>query len=238
MSVALKALVVDDEEAMREVCSEILESAGFEVKRARSGSAALGLIGEGTGERWDLVLTDMDMPDLSGMDFYRRAVGLNSGLSESFLFMTGGDRKGLEAASAANARFIVKPFRVRDLLAAVEEVSKNTRVNCRRDARQRMCGRALAGKWRGTDVNATSEDISRRGMRIRYAGTGLDPGSKLELTMSGFCLNLVKQAEVVWSRRGEDDGFSSGLLFAMPVPDSVIVELVMEGQYSYEGGGR
>ncbi|MBW7957567.1 MAG: response regulator [Deltaproteobacteria bacterium] len=234
----MKALVVDDEETMLEVCSEILESAGFEVKRAPSGEAALGLIGEGRGEDCDLVLTDMDMPGLHGMDFFRRAVSLNGGLRQRFLFMTGGDRKGLEAASAANANFIVKPFRVKDFLASVERVITNTRVSGRTDARQTMHGRALSVSAQGFNMNAFSEDISRRGMRIRYSGKMLEPGSTMELALTGFCLNLVKQAEVVWSRKKGNGGFSSGLLFTMPLPDSAIVELVLEGQYSYEGGLR
>ncbi|MBE7415460.1 MAG: response regulator [Deltaproteobacteria bacterium] len=230
----MKALVVDDEETMLEVCSEILESAGFEVRRAPSGEAALGLVREG----WDLVLTDMDMPGLHGMGFYGRAVGLNKDLRQRFLFMTGGDRKGLEAASAANAHFIVKPFRVKDLLASVERVMTSARVSGRTEARQTMYGRAVSVSAHGLDMEALSEDISRSGMRIRYPGEMLEPGSTIGLALAGFCLNLVKQAEVVWSGNGGKGGSSSGLLFTMPLPDSAIVELILEGQYSHEGGLR
>jgi len=230
----LRALVVDDEEMMLEVCSEILESAGFEVKRAPSGKAALGSV----DEQWDLVLADMDMPGLHGMEFFRMASGLNGGLRQRFLFMAGGDRRGIEAASAANAHFIVKPFRVKDLIASVERVIMNARLGGRGDARQSMPGLCISVSASGIDLNARSEDISRRGVGIRYKGRMLEPRSNVGLTLSGFCLNLVKQAEVVWSRKGGNGGFSSGLLFTMPLPDSAIADLAMEGQYSYEGGVR
>ena len=65
-----RVLVVDDDEAMREVCSEVLVAEGYDVSLATDGWEALGLI----GMRWDLVITDFNMPGLDGVGFYRAAV--------------------------------------------------------------------------------------------------------------------------------------------------------------------
>jgi two-component system NtrC family sensor kinase len=62
------ALVVDDELEVRETLAEILMSAGHRVVTAASGREALERMGE---ERFDVILTDIRMPDLDGRALYR-----------------------------------------------------------------------------------------------------------------------------------------------------------------------
>lgn len=221
----LKVLVVDDEESMQGVCSEILSSAGYEIKLASNGKEALGRLGEG----WDLVLTDVNMPELGGVAFYEAAIGMDRGLKDRFLFMTG-DMKAMEAVSSMNTNFIRKPFRVKDLLCAVESAIKNAEANNRLEPRLRLCGCGVLVEASGAlRINAASENISRSGMRIKYEGVQLEPGWTLDVRLSPLCLSLVKQARVVWSSRVQGHEFTSGLLFNVPVPDSLIAELAMHG---------
>ena len=60
-----KILVVDDEERIREVCSELLLNEGFEVSTAESGYTGLKMIDQ---EHFDIILLDLMMPGLSGID--------------------------------------------------------------------------------------------------------------------------------------------------------------------------
>lgn len=64
-----KILVVDDEKSLVELCQIILEAAGFEVRGAYNGRQALDMIME---ERPDLVLLDVMMPDMDGIEVCRR----------------------------------------------------------------------------------------------------------------------------------------------------------------------
>ena len=60
-----RILLVDDEEGIRESLSTYLETNGFQVDTAADAIAARRMIGEST---YDLVLTDISMPEVSGLD--------------------------------------------------------------------------------------------------------------------------------------------------------------------------
>ncbi len=63
-----RVLVIDDEEQNREICREFLATAGHEVDTAASGAEALALL---AGQGYDVVITDLSMPGLSGWDVAR-----------------------------------------------------------------------------------------------------------------------------------------------------------------------
>ena len=64
-----KILVVDDEDIVRTSCSRTLTPGGFEVKLAKNGREGLKMMGE---ETFDLVLTDLKMPDMDGIEVLRK----------------------------------------------------------------------------------------------------------------------------------------------------------------------
>lgn len=69
MTRAKKILVVDDEKSLVQLCEIILEAAGYEVRSAYNGRQALSMI---TEELPDLVLLDIMMPDMDGIEVCRR----------------------------------------------------------------------------------------------------------------------------------------------------------------------
>jgi two-component system phosphate regulon sensor histidine kinase PhoR len=64
-----KILVVDDEDIVRTSCSRTLTPGGLEVKLAKNGREGLKMMGE---EKFDLVLTDLKMPDMDGIEVLRK----------------------------------------------------------------------------------------------------------------------------------------------------------------------
>jgi two-component system cell cycle sensor histidine kinase/response regulator CckA len=119
-------VLVEDEELIRRLLERVLESAEYEVVVAPNGEVALGLIEQRAGDL-ALLLTDLVMPGMSGLELARAARELQpdlpvlcmSGYSEQMLRDRGGD--GDEVA------FIEKPFapgeltdRVAELLRAAE----------------------------------------------------------------------------------------------------------------------
>ena len=68
MARAKKILVVDDEKSLVQLCEIILEAAGYEVRSAYNGRQALNMI---TEELPDLVLLDIMMPDMDGIEVCR-----------------------------------------------------------------------------------------------------------------------------------------------------------------------
>ncbi len=73
-----KVLIVDDEPEVRQVLQEFLSGRGYDVLVAESGSAALIALG---GDRPDLVLLDVAMPDMVGVETLRRIVALLPSMS-------------------------------------------------------------------------------------------------------------------------------------------------------------
>ncbi|HHN64107.1 MAG TPA: response regulator, partial [Nitrospirae bacterium] len=65
-----RILVVDDEKSMNEVLKILLESEGFDVTSAYSGTQAISLL---KGNHFDLVITDIKMPGADGFDVLRTA---------------------------------------------------------------------------------------------------------------------------------------------------------------------
>jgi two-component system cell cycle sensor histidine kinase/response regulator CckA len=113
-----RILLVDDEEAVREMIGEILEQEGFEVLRAEDGSRGVALFDANRG-RVDVVLLDLSMPGLSGEETFRRLRQIDPGvrviLSSGY---DGAEARGRFGASAPSA-FIQKPYRPEQLLAEI-----------------------------------------------------------------------------------------------------------------------
>lgn len=107
-------LVVDDEEPVRVVTSEVLKSVGFRVLTAASGQEACQLF-ESHGDEIKLVLLDLTMPQMSGDETLRRLVEIRSDIR--VVVMTGytKDEVSLHFSRGELAGFLTKPF-VRDEL--------------------------------------------------------------------------------------------------------------------------
>jgi two-component system, cell cycle sensor histidine kinase and response regulator CckA len=108
-------LVVDDEEGIRAVAADMLEYLGYTALTDPSGEAALARIT--AGARPDLIIIDVVMPGLGGVEAFRRMRKIAPGLR--FVFSSGfADKSSFDALAAEGASgFIVKPY----LLEALSE---------------------------------------------------------------------------------------------------------------------
>jgi two-component system, cell cycle sensor histidine kinase and response regulator CckA len=111
-------LVVDDEESVRQVLRRILEEGGFTVIEADNGSSALQVVRRSKGGI-SLVITDITMPVMDGLELARALQASNPGMP--ILFITGKD-PALLAQTGPNARVLLKPFGPALLLATVRRI--------------------------------------------------------------------------------------------------------------------
>jgi DNA-binding response OmpR family regulator len=112
-----RILVAEDNKVLGDVLRFNLERSGFQVTLARSGDAAAKLV---ANETYDLLITDVEMPGMSGVDlcrFVRVDIG-NSDLPIAICSARGLelDDQALKAKYGV-AEIIFKPFSVRDLVA-------------------------------------------------------------------------------------------------------------------------
>jgi two-component system chemotaxis sensor kinase CheA len=122
-AVAPKVLVVDDQFTVRELQRSILEAAGYQVATAGDGVAALQQLGGGADI--DLVVTDLEMPEMGGLELLRRVRGEPATASLPVVVVTSlageeDQRRGLEAGADA---YVTKDrFDQRALLDTVERL--------------------------------------------------------------------------------------------------------------------
>jgi two-component system, cell cycle sensor histidine kinase and response regulator CckA len=119
-------LVVDDEASVRELAVQILRRYGYQVVSVDCGEAALETFRTRPG-RIDLVLLDLGMPGMGGLNCLRGLLEINA--SVRVLIASGysvdGSVQGCLSSGAAG--YIGKPYRLMDLLAKVREVLDETK---------------------------------------------------------------------------------------------------------------
>jgi CheY-like chemotaxis protein len=116
----LRVLVVEDEPALAVAVSEALADAGFVVDRAGDGEEGLTQLAQGT---YDLIICDLQMPRIDGMQFYRAMAAATPTLARRVIFVTGAVA-GTDAErflDETGCRWLAKPFRLGDLLRAARD---------------------------------------------------------------------------------------------------------------------
>jgi two-component system alkaline phosphatase synthesis response regulator PhoP len=114
-------LVVDDDDAIRGVVRSVLEADGFEVVEAADGPAALLLLEAIHGRGPDLVVLDVMMPGIDGIEVCRR---INHERVKVVMLSARDDGDTRDRAMAAGAAaYLTKPFSAIDLLDALEAMA-------------------------------------------------------------------------------------------------------------------
>lgn len=120
-----RLLVVDDEPDMLETCQKILERRGHQVTTALDGCAALAAIGK---EAFDLVLADLRMPDLSGLEVLRAAKERDPRTAVIIFTGYASIETALQAVREGAFDYLAKPFSKDQLELAVERGLENNRL--------------------------------------------------------------------------------------------------------------
>ncbi|MDQ7820723.1 MAG: response regulator [Armatimonadota bacterium] len=116
---AARILVIDDEAPIRDLCARVLARAGYQVTSAGSGEEGLARLGE---EPVDLIVTDIRMPGLSGLDVLERAKAAFPGVRVILITGFGTPQTLARAEQAGADRILTKPFNPAELVAAVREI--------------------------------------------------------------------------------------------------------------------
>ena len=205
----LRILIADDQVTNRIVLDRMLEKAGHHCEQVADGSALLDRIAV---EKFDLVLVDMHMPDVSGIDVLKQARVLEVG-GESTPFIAVSADATVETIQAARAAgvvdFLIKPVTAAALLDAVAAVAGPKRVAPRKIAprpaipvdAKAVIDRAMINELidvgLGQDFVGQFVDDSLRDMtavfeRVRAAANAADrPAFRDEIhTLRGIAMNI------------------------------------------------
>jgi two-component system, OmpR family, KDP operon response regulator KdpE len=108
-------LIVDDEPQIRRVVRTTLTSQGYAVMEAKTGEEALEMI---RGEHADLILLDVNMPGISGLEACREIRG-TSDVPIIMLTVRNSERDKVQALDAGADDYVVKPFGAQELMARI-----------------------------------------------------------------------------------------------------------------------
>jgi CheY-like chemotaxis protein len=112
-----RILVIDDEPDILEIFDGLLTSAGYEVSTAESGTAA---IERAKKDVFDLAITDLRMPGLSGVDTIAALKGINPRLPVIVISGYISDESARSCREKGAVRIIAKPVPIDELLHAVD----------------------------------------------------------------------------------------------------------------------
>ena len=114
----IRILLAEDDVSMREYLARALQRVGYEVSAVGCGTEAMPLLNE---ERFDLLLTDIVMPEMDGIELAQKASAIDPGIK--VMFITGFAAVALQSGRAApEAKMLSKPFHLKDLVAEVDRM--------------------------------------------------------------------------------------------------------------------
>jgi two-component system, OmpR family, KDP operon response regulator KdpE len=153
-----RILVVDDDPQIRRVMRVTLTAQGYEVNDARSGEEALEKLRQ---RQSDLVLLDMNMPGLGGIETCRE---IRAGSDVAIIMLTVRDSEAdkVEALDAGADDYVTKPFRTQELLARIR-------------AALRRAPSARAAEIQHLTLGATEVDFEARRVRTGARDVRLTP---------------------------------------------------------------
>jgi CheY-like chemotaxis protein len=116
-----RILIIDDDDDLRAVVSHVLDSE-HQVETANDGLAAVATIR--AGRRFDIILSDVNMPRLDGIQLYWQLIELAPEQAHRMVFMSGGDYElaARHQLTTGGAPTLAKPFSPARLLALVADL--------------------------------------------------------------------------------------------------------------------
>jgi PAS domain S-box-containing protein len=117
-----RILVIDDEAVLLRAITEMLEYDGHTVVTSNNARDALAMIAR--GERFDVILTDLAMPNMTGMEFFDALLAQDAQLAQRVIFMSGGavTAKAEKFLEGLDRKHVAKPFKSADLRHAIRQV--------------------------------------------------------------------------------------------------------------------
>jgi two-component system response regulator HydG len=208
-----RILVIDDDPGVRESMTRMLHSAGYTVQTAASGEEGLDLA---RGNAYDVILSDMRMSGMSGLDVLRRL--RDNRVDSAFIVMTGFGTvdSAVEAMKLGAVDFVQKPFFRDELLMRVRSAADRRQLARQVDLLQRQ--------MRGSDtldaLVGDSESLRRvKGLIGRAAAA---PGTVLVTGDTGTGKELVARALHAASPRAEGP--------CVPVNCAALAESLLEAE--------
>lgn len=141
-------LIVDDDAQMAAMLKKVLEKKGYEVETALSGQEALA---KSTQGHLDLVITDIRMPGMDGMEVLEKIKGKNQDVPVILMTAFGSIDAAVESMKKGAYHYVAKPFKMEQLLSIVEAALRERKLQLevaglRQEMKKEFCFSNIIGK--------------------------------------------------------------------------------------------
>jgi DNA-binding NtrC family response regulator len=195
MTLHERILVVDDEEQMRDLLAKVLERKGYQVSVCGDGTQALAFLER---EPVDLVITDVRMPGLNGMEALRAIKELNSEIVVLIMTAFGSIDQAVQAVKEGAYDYINKPFKIDEILLTIEKALEERHLRhevstLRQELRTRYHFENLIGKSRAMqEVFGLIEQVAGSRSTVMVYGKS---GTGKELVAKAIHYNSPRSAK-------------------------------------------
>jgi len=114
----MKLLIIDDEANLRRTLTAVLQRRGFTIYSAADGESGLYLFRH---EKPDLVLTDLSMPGMSGLELLKRIKAERPAVPVLMMTAYGSIESAVEAMKAGAADYVTKPFAMEEIALKIDK---------------------------------------------------------------------------------------------------------------------
>src|SRR5437879_12205 len=210
-----RILVVDDEEAIREIVASMLSSAGYGCKQAGSGMEALAVLT--SGEEFELMLSDLMMADLDGIGLLERTKEKYPDMPVVMVTAVHDISVALAAIRNGAYDYLLKPFEREQLMATVRRALENRRLKIENRAYQ-------------TELEAL---VDAKTEQLRKAMANLERSYDITLEALGDALDLKDAETEGHSKRVT--AFTIAIARAMGLPNDHI-RVIARGAFLHDIG--
>jgi K+-sensing histidine kinase KdpD len=226
-----RILVVDDEQTVADVCQEFLTTEGYQVSVASSGEEALKVL---PGLHPDVILTDINMPGISGIEVVRQAKALDPEMCVIVLTGHASTGNAIDALRQGAYDYVTKPFD----LEAVNKIIKSGLAH----RRLRVLNRELIEELRGkNEILQHHEQQLRERVRVATAqlttlyetgkaiSANLELGPRLQVICDKAAETLKARVAVLFLKRDHEDDYVAAAAHGIELPQDGPITFI-EGQ--------
>jgi putative nucleotidyltransferase with HDIG domain len=190
-------MVVDDEESIRLAIGKFLRSLDYEVVTVDSGSAAIDLL---DGQRFTLMVCDVRMPGMSGVDVVARASAIDVDMAILMLTAVNDAPTATEALANGAMGYLMKPIELEDLRGAIVSALRKRDSAIKRRAVERRIREEVALRTEELE----RERATLRGLTVSIAETLINALESKDVYQRGHSQRVADVAAAVADQLGLD----------------------------------
>jgi response regulator RpfG family c-di-GMP phosphodiesterase len=190
-------MVVDDEESIRLAIGKFLRSRDYEAVTVDSGSAAIDLL---TGQRFTLMLCDIRMPGMSGIEVVAKASAIDVDMAILMLTAVNDAPTATEALSNGAMGYLMKPIELEDLHGAIVSALRKRDTAIKRRAVERRIREEVALRTEELE----RERATLRDLTVSIAETLINALESKDVYLRGFSQRVADVAAAIADQLGLD----------------------------------